>query len=252
MKLTRRGVDLHREDDPNVLKSLYVREIIDRDPEVVPASASLEQVLGLIVDSDHTEFFVVNEADELIGAIYLHELRRIILEQDHLRSLVVAEDLLERSRPSVRADDNLDVVMQIFSHEEIEELAVVDAEDGRKLVGSVHKRDVINAYNQEIMRRDLAGGVSTTIAVVDKVHQVDLGGGYVVQEVLTPRSFVGQCLRDLDLRTKSGVQVLVIRSAATKPGAPAIRIPDPDARIESGDKLVLAGPKSSVEAIANL
>jgi CIC family chloride channel protein len=223
MKLTRRGVDLHREDDPNVLKSLYVREIIDREPQVVPASASLEQVLSLIVESDHTEFFVINEAEELIGAIYLHELRRIILEQDHLRSLVVAEDLLERNRPSVR----------------------------EKLVGSVHKRDVINAYNQEVMRRDLAGGVSTTIAVVDKVHQVDLGGGYVVQEVLTPRSLVGQSLRELDLRTKAGVQVLIIRSPTAKQGASAIRVPDPNARIDPGDKLVVAGPKDAVDSLAN-
>jgi CIC family chloride channel protein len=251
MKLTRRGVDIHREDDPNVLKSLYVREIIDRHPEVIPASASLGQVLSLIVESDHTEFFVTNEAGELVGALYLNELRRIILEQDHLRALVVAEDLLERNRPSVREDENLDVVMQIFSHEEIEELAVVDADNKRKLIGSVHKRDVINAYNQEVMRRDLAGGVSTTIAVVDKVHQVDLGGGYVVQEVLTPRAFVGQSLRDLDLRTRAGVQVLIIRGAAAKPGMPAIRIPDPTARIEQGDKLVVAGPKDSVDSLAN-
>ena len=251
MKLTRRGVDIHREDDPNVLKSLYVREIIDREPQVVPASASLEKVLGLIVESDHTEFFVINEAGDLIGAIYLHELRRIILEQDHLRSLVVAEDLLERNRPSVREDHDLDLVMQIFSHEEIEELAVVDAENSRKLVGSIHKRDVINAYNQEVMRRDLAGGVSTTIAVVDKVHQVDLGGGYVVQEVLTPRSFVGQSLTELDLRTRAGVQVLIIRSATAKPGDPTIRIPGPNARVEPGDKLVVAGPKDSVDSLAN-
>jgi CIC family chloride channel protein len=251
MKLTRRGVDVHRQEDPNVLKSLYVREIIDREPEVIPASASLEQVLSLIVESDHTEFFVVDETDELSGAIYLHELRRIILEQDHLRSLVVAEDLLERDRPSVREDDDLQLVMQIFSQEEIEEIAVVDGETGRKLVGSVHKRDVINAYNQETMRRDLAGGVSTTIAVVDKVHQVDLGGGYVVQEVLAQRSLVGHSLRQLDLRTRAGVQVLIIRSPLSEEGASAIRVPDPDARIEWGDKLVVAGPKQAVDALAN-
>jgi CIC family chloride channel protein len=251
MKLTRRGVDIRHEDDPNVLKSLYVREIIDREPEVIPASASLEQVLSLIVESDHTEFFVTNEADELIGALYLHELRRIILEQDHLRTLVVAEDLLERNRPVVREDNDLDVVMQIFSHEEIEELAVVETGSDRKLVGSVHKRDVINAYNQEVMRRDLAGGVSTTIAVVDKVHQVDLGGGYVVQEVLAPRSFVGRSLSELNLRSRAGVQVLLVRSAEGKPGAPAIQVPGPNTRIAPGDKLVAAGPKDAVDSLAS-
>ena len=110
---------------------------------------------------------------------------------------------------------------------------------------------MINAYNREVMRWDLDGGVSTTIAVVDKVHQVDLGGGYVVQEVLTPRSFVGQTLSQLDLRTEAGVQVLIIRSATGRPGTPTIRVPGPNARIEPGDKLVVAGPKDAVDSLAN-
>jgi uncharacterized protein with PhoU and TrkA domain len=80
---------------------------------------------------------------------------------------------------------------------------------------------------------------------------VDLGGGYVVQEVLTPRSFIGRSLSELDLRTRAGVQVLIIRSATAKPGTSTIRIPGPNARLQPGDKLVVAGPKDSVDSLAN-
>ena len=256
MKLKRRGVDLHRQDDPNVLKSLYVHEIVDREPGVVRAGASLDEILTLLLEGDHTEVFVVNEFDELLGTIHFSELRRIVLEREHLMGVVVAGDLLEPRFQVVSEDDNLDLVMNLFGEGEYEEIAVVDREHPRKLVGSVHKREVLNAYNQEVMRRDLAGGVRTSVAVVDRVHQVTLGGGFVLQEVEAPRRFHGKSLRDLDIRHQTGVQVILIRRA---PGAPsgsdgrgAITVPGPEDRIDVGDKLVVAGSKKAVDELATL
>ena len=247
-KLIRRGIDIHREDDPNVLKSLFVRDILDREPGIVRTNATMDEVLSQIVESDHTELFVVNERDELMGALYFSELRRVITEQDDLRALVVAGDLVE-ARPTVTEDDDLDVVMQLWQTEGVEELAVVAADDPKRLVGSVHKRDLINAYNQEVMRRDLAGGVATTVGVVDRVRQVDLGGGYALQEVLAPPRFIGRSLRELDLRGEFGVQVLLIRTPGAD-GTPAIRVPTPQDRIATGERLVVAGPKEAVERLS--
>lgn len=251
LKLKRRGVDLHREDDPNVLKSLYVHEIVDREPGVVRASASLDEILTLLLEGDHTEVFVVNDFDELLGAIHFSELRRIVLEREHLMGVVVAGDLLEPRLPMVKEDDDLDLVMNLFGEGEFEEIAVVHREESRKLVGSVHKREVLNAYNQEVMRRDLAGGVRTSVAVVDRVHQVALGGGYVLQEVDAPRSFHTKSLRDLDIRHRTGVQVILIRRA--EPGGSGrgeIKVPGPDDVVSPGDKLVVAGSKEAVDRLS--
>ncbi len=249
MKLMRRGIDLKKEDDPDVLKSMYVREIVDESPGVVSASAQLDEVLMHVVEGDHTELFVVNEADELLGAIHFSELRRIILEQDALRGVIVASDLLEPHRARVTLDDNLATAMQLLSNDEVEEIPVVDADNPRSLIGSIHKRDVMSAYSREIMRRDLAGGVGSTVAVVDRVHQVDLGGGFVVQEVIAPGEFHGRTLRDLDLRAQHGVQVLLLRSP-TEDGGRLIRVPGPMDLVAPGDRLVLAGPKDAVDTIA--
>ena len=249
LKLRRRGIEMARLRDPNVLKSLYVRDIIDREPATLPRSAGLDEILKLVVEGDHTELFITDEQGQLLGAVYFSELRRVILEQEELRSIVVAGDLLETDRPTVTSDDDLDLVMQIFSHERVEEIGVVESAASRKLVGSVHKRDVIHCYNQEVMRRDLAGGVATTVGVVDRVHRVDLGAGYVVQEIEVPRRFVGRSLAELDLRTRAGVQVLMIRGPATRGGRGAIRVPGPSDRLQEGDRLVVAGPKAAMEAV---
>jgi len=84
-KLTRQGVDIFRRSDPNPLKELHVRDVIDRAPEVIPASANFQVILDLVVQSAHYEFFVVDDQHRLQGAISLSEVRRLIYEREALQ-----------------------------------------------------------------------------------------------------------------------------------------------------------------------
>ncbi len=248
MDLLRRGVNIARDEDPNVLKHLVARDVIDRAPGVVPASASLNQLMAIMATSDHSELFVVNERADLLGVIHFAALRRTFHEQEHLRDLVVAGDVAQLPSATITEGENLDSVMQLFGSENVEELPVVDEDDARQLVGCVRKRDVIAAYNREVMRRDLAGGVSTMVSLVGRGQQVELGEGLVCEEVLAPAHFRGRTLAELDLRARAGVHVMLVRSPSRTAGA--IRLPEPSTRIDAGDLLVLAGPKHAVDAIA--
>ena len=249
MKLRRRGIDLYEESSHNVLKSLYVHDIVDREPEVLPESANFQTVVERVLGSDRTEFFVVDRRDELQGTIYLRELTRMIVEQEVLAPIVVAGDLVEHAQPTVTEDDDLDLVMKVFSHSAAEELAVVDAQHPRRIVGSVHKQDVIQAYNREVLRRDLAGTVSSTVLVASRGQQVELGGGYVLQEILPPPRFFGRTLRELNLGAERAVQIVLLRKRQASDGRPAIRVPTAEDRVEEGDRLVVSGTKSSVESL---
>ena len=178
-----------------MLKGLFVYDIIDREPEVLEARANMQTIIDRVLESDHTEFFVKNERGELEGTIYLREFTRSLAEQEALMQVVVAEDLLESSQPTVTENTDLGIVSQIFSSGHYEEIAVVDQDSPHTLVGSVHKRDVIHAYNQELLRRDLAGSVSTTVLAAGTGQQVDLGGGYVLQQILPPSRFFTRTIR---------------------------------------------------------
>jgi CBS domain-containing protein len=244
--IRRRGVDLEREQDPNVLKGLYVRDFVDREPEVVSADAPFDEVMDLIVQSEHAEFFVTSDSGELRGAIYLQQVRRLLHEQQDLRSLVVAADMTEPV-VTVSEDDNLDLALQLLSRTVASEIAVVDGANPRKLVGSLHQREVLSAYNQEVLRRDLVAGVSNRLSIAGGGRRVDLGGPFVLTEHTAPRHFEGRTLKDLDIRRRAGLQVLLIRGASG-----AIRVPTADDRIAAGDRLVVAGPREAVDGIARL
>jgi len=245
-KLRRRGVDLLAQEDPNVLRGRPLEDVIDREPERLSASADLQTIVDRIVQSDHTEFFVVNERDELLGTIYLRELRRLIPEINLLREVVVAEDLLERECPYVTLDDDLAQVLRIFSQDVYEEIPVLD--DDARLVGSVHKRDVLEVYNQGVLQRDLAGGVSHSFSALTKVKSVELGGGFVLQELQAPAGFFGKSLAELDVARRIGVQVLLVR----RHGETSPRVPSALDPFEVGDRLVVAGTLDAVERLHHL
>jgi chloride channel protein, CIC family len=248
MKLVRRGIDLLADRDPNVLKTLFVRDVIDREPELLPASAPFTEVLDLVVRSRHSAFFVVDERGDLLGGISVAELRRLIFEQETLRHVVVAADLVESGRPTVTENDDLDTVMQILSHQGASELAVVDPGAPRRVVGAVHQADVVTAYNQEMLRRDLAGGMTSRVGLAERGQPVDLGGGYVLAQIEAPHHFVGKSLRDLDLRARTGIQVLLLRQPQGR--SEAIRVPAPDDCVAEGDVLVIAGRAETVSRLA--
>ncbi len=247
-KLRRQGIDLFKEEDPNALKGLFVRDVVDRDPEVIPASANFQTILDLVVQSNHLQFFVVDDHSQLLGAISLSEVRRLIYERETLQHLIVASDLIDTQRPAVHEDDDLSIVMQLFSGSDVEEIAVVDSEQRGRMVGTVRAKDVMEAHNRELLRRDLAGGFTTSLSAVDKGQTVDLGNGYGIREVMVPAVYLNRSLREISLRERTGVQVLLLRKAS-KLGTPAVHVPDADDTLSEGDTLVVAGSHESLERL---
>jgi CIC family chloride channel protein len=252
IKLRSRGIDVHKKEEPNVLKELYVRDIIDPDPVVIPASARFATLLDLVVKSPDNEFFVVNDRQEYLGAVSLSQVRRLIFEGEDLALIAVAGDLVDPTRPTLHEEDNLDVVMRLLSTGNYDALAVVDARDSHRLLGVVRQRDVIHARNQAILERDLAGALSSTLTVAGRVHQVDVGDGYVLQEIPAPHSFCGHSLRELDVRARYGVQVVFVRSRRDQKGSRRLAVPNADTAIESGDTLIVAGPKSAADQLETM
>jgi CIC family chloride channel protein len=249
-KLVRQGIDLYKDEDPNVLRSLFVRDVLDPEPEVIPASASFKTILDLVVQSHHSQFFVANADGRLVGAIALSELRRLIYEQDALQLVVVAGDLVDTRRPTVSEADNLDLVMHIFSGAEFDELAVVDGE--ARLLGSVHQKDVIEACNREMLRLDSTGALSSSVGAVGKGLTVDLGGGYVIRELPVPLHLAQQSLRQLALRERTEMHVLLVRSTSETGEPGALQVPGADHVLEHGDSLVVAGSVESIERFEGL
>ncbi len=251
LKLIRRGIDLFRGREVNLLRSIPVREVMRTDPVVIPANTSFKKLMQLLVHSDHTQFYVLDFNNQFEGAVSLHEARKALLDEEYVADLLIAHDLVNPNIPRLRPTDTLDEVMKIFGQVDAEELPVVDSEDPGKVIGTVFYKDVIEAYNREVVKRNLVEEMSSSIQLLEKHHQIPFLDGYAMAEIPVPLSFVGKTLRDLNIRARFGVNIIMIKRQIDGKETTEI-MPTPDETIQAGDVLIAVGPEKDLEVLRHL
>ncbi len=156
MKLSRKGINIEQGKEQNVLKSLNVGDIMKTDFVAVGEQTRLTQLLNLIDSSTYFNFPVVDKKNgALVGIISLNEIRKLVREEDYLRHLIVAKDITRSDVITTHPQENLSDVAVKFSRLDVEELPVVASKGSRKVIGIVTRKDVIDAYNGQMMKREL-------------------------------------------------------------------------------------------------
>ncbi len=243
LKLSRRGLNLFQGQEINVLRSLRVQQVMKPEFEKVLTDTPFQALMDLVVRSQHPNFFVVDEKDHLLGVISINDMRRIFYESDALAPILVAYDLLSPIRHSFTPQDTLDVVMKAFGELNVDELPVVNNMEEKKLIATVTKRDVIEMYNREILKRDTVSSISGYISSAERFKEVEVVDGQFLSEIDVPGSFVGNTLKELNLRGRLGVEVILIKPS----GAKKIETPRPDYTFQFGDRVVVLGNRENLE-----
>ncbi len=151
VELTRQGINLHQGRDVNVLRAIPVKEVMTKDMEVFPEDLPLYQIFTKAKESVQSYFPVVSHQGELMGVISLRDIRPLLMEED-LMNLIIAKDIVNENYIYLTPDDTLDTAMKKFAQKDLGQLPVVDAQNPKKLLGMLKRTDVINAYNNAILK----------------------------------------------------------------------------------------------------
>jgi len=253
MKLYRRGADLFRGREVNVLRSLRVQDVMDDELATLAAGTPLTELVERFADNPHSYYYTTDGTGSLQGVIAFAELRHALMNAEAFSEIVVAGDLARTDVPRVTPDQDLDTVMRIFGGKDRDELPVVDAADRSRLVGVVNRRHLIDAYGRELMKRDMVTSLSSGVAAA-ATEEVVLDGGHLIAEIEAPGEFVGNTIGELDVRNRYHVQILLIRRPSPL-SASADRIelvPGPNELVMRGDHLVIMGARSQVHRLRKL
>jgi len=241
LKLVRRGINIYGGKELNVLKSLKVSQVMRPEIELVSPSTPLAELITRMMASSLSHLFVATKGNRIQGHISLETLRPILKDYETVSDVVIASDLMDKDVTVVKPRESLDMVMQLFGKLSLEEIPVVDKEE---LIGTVRRSDVIEAYNREIFKLDMASGLATSFRLQQKMRSERLAllGEVLILEVSAPRRFVGKSLAELKLRERFGATVLTIKRE-TKEGGDRVSylLPTPSTLITEGDVLVVFG-----------
>jgi CIC family chloride channel protein len=216
--------------------------------ELIKESEPFPSILEKMAASQHNFFYVIDQKNRIQGSISLQEIRRTILDYDHLKNLLIATDIMNTQVISVSPEENLDEVMKKFGIYNTDELPVVTDSNGNQIIGSIWQHDVIETYNKQMFLRDMSGEVGGDIRKISTQKIVPVIDKYHLVQLEAPTIFIGKTLAQLKIRSSYGVDVLLVKKGDKKKGSGTV-LPDAQYTVEMGDVLLLFGEKDSLEKL---
>jgi len=242
MKLKRRGIIFREGREVNILKSFSVKDFISHDYQLFINTERVGKIIDQAIGGKHHSFQIVDAENNHIGCFALNQLKNLLVEKDIVDSFVIAQDL---AVTDIKLDyeDNLEKAMKIFGRTDVAEIAVLQ---NGKFAGVVKRKDVIETYNHEIIKREAAAGLVQKLKFTTDMQSFDFGTGYKFMEIDAPLAFWNKTLKELDLKALHRIDVLLIKR---KYPPQTITIPSGNEVIRKGDRLIIAGPEVNINEI---
>ena len=155
LKLKRRGILFSEGREVNILRSLRAKDFASQDYQIFLNTEHVGRIIDSVISGKHHTFQIIDADSNYIGCFSLNQMKKLVLDKDLLDSLLIAEDL---AVPGISIDyeDNLEQAMKIFGQEDISEITLLKE---NKFVGVIKQKDVIEAYNHEIIKKEAAEGI---------------------------------------------------------------------------------------------
>jgi len=254
LKLVRRGIDIFAGREVNVLRSLKVSSVVKQGIELVDERASFTDVLQKIVRSPHNYIYVTDSNGKISGYISMHEIRQTIMDYDNLKNILIAQDLSNPNVEIVKESDDLDYVMKKFGRTGLDEMPVLSCNNDDKIIGTIWQTDVINTYNQQIFLRDMSGEMGQSVRNVTKERRVHVVKDYHLEEIEAPSILIGKTLKEIDLRKKYNVELLLIRRKIQRDGHLINEYIQPQAKsvLKLNDSLLVFGKEKDLHRFENV
>jgi CIC family chloride channel protein len=238
------GIVWEKTPEATALASLKVADIMRRDVALIPRTMPLPEIVSAFLRSRSLFLYVGDEEGRLIGAVDIHEIKESFQERE-LSGLVVAEDLATEI-PFATPEEPLTSVNEKLWFRDVGQLPVVDSPERRRFLGVVTQRDLLGAFDSEVLRRSrLVTRVRTVGDEQGEVDYLELPQNHRLIELDVARSIEGLTVAQAALRSRYGVSVLAVKRLG-KDGVERRFVPAPSDRFEHGDVLVLLGSEDAI------
>jgi CIC family chloride channel protein len=151
-KLLTQGIRIVRGHDANRLRNMKVSQYIWRDFHPIRTRTPFADLVQETLSSPFPHFVVLDQHDKMAGVVTLRDIRELMANPEYTGEGVVAADLMTTTVISVGEEENLEDAFHHFASHNISFLPVLSAEDDNRVIGYLKKDDLINAYNQHVLR----------------------------------------------------------------------------------------------------
>ncbi len=153
---TREGINIHEGREVAILKSILVGKAITEDVDYISETANINHLLNLFAMAKDSFYFpVINHTGRMVGVVSMQDVKSILHDEEQ-RCCFLVGAICSRDVITLTPDQNLYDAMQLFDVKGIEEIPVVENMEDQWVLGMLKRRDVIAAYNHEVLKRGIS------------------------------------------------------------------------------------------------
>lgn len=250
-RLERQGFKLTSAKETSILKNMIAEYYMQKNPVLIDQNVTLQEVVTSLMKSKFHRIYTIDSNKRLTGVISDKHVRNLITEFDSLKMSLIASDIADNKPAFVIKDQDLDYALKILTKGEIEELPVINNPVDRNIIGVITRNDILSIYNNLSLKSDLAEGLTREISTLNESRTSRISDGYSIVERKPSYEFIGKNLKDLRIRNKFGLEILMIKKYDEMFDESGLKekivMPGHDYVIEADDILVLFGKDENIE-----
>jgi Kef-type K+ transport system membrane component KefB/CBS domain-containing protein len=127
---------------------IMVEHVMRTHVEIIHDDTHFDQILKIIEHSRYNLFPVVNHKGEFTGMISFQDIRDVLYD-GIMEDLIIAEDLVNTTTPSIDSKATINEALDMFEREKVDLLPVIDDKESKKLLGIVTQRDVLAVFKEK-------------------------------------------------------------------------------------------------------
>jgi CBS domain-containing protein len=242
--LRKKGIRFDLTLEERALRSIHVGDLKRSDVPAVRANERFSEVVDAFLKSRSNVLYVIGEDDALIGSIDIHDLKEFMGDKN-LASVVIANDIAKPASFAFPEQSLIDVMDSMYLAD-MEQMPVVKDAVSKTLLGVISRRDIIGAYNREVLKKKiLLTKFVTRKQEKEGVDFMEMPPGYRLGRITVSDSMNNKTLAELHFHSRYRLQVLeCIRS---EDGMKQRLMAEPDLKLKKGDALIVIGREENFQ-----
>lgn len=134
--------------DKSILSTIPLSEVIKRDSLILQYNENLEELIEKVSHSQQHVFPVLSSNDQLLGLIWLDDVREIMFNSAYYKTVFV-HDLMVKPPVLLNLNTSMDMVMKHF--DELNQW-ILPVEENDKFIGFVTKSTIFSKYRENLKK----------------------------------------------------------------------------------------------------
>jgi CIC family chloride channel protein len=190
IKLQRRGINIGAEHDVNLMDAITVREAMDAEFNSVSPKVPLTGLAMKLATEHVTGYAVIDDNDKLVGIVTMQDVENAFIDRNP--DSVTVNEICTKNVVVCRPDQTLSTALELLGARNVGRLPVIDPHNPDKVIGVLHRADIIRAYT------DAYGTTASAVQRVDQMRGVSEGHEMTLEQdtITVGGKLAGMLVRD--------------------------------------------------------